>query len=53
MRLADVPSSVVVKKDTIPYQGVAIDITFSEAFKSLHHLMTVDEKERHFLTTKV
>ena len=53
MRLADIPQSVVVARKPVPYQGVAIQITWSDAFRSAKESFTVDEKERHYISTKV
>lgn len=53
LRLADLPQSLLIKKDYIAYQGVHLQTTIMDLLRSLKAAFQVTEKEAHYLNTKV
>jgi hypothetical protein len=53
LRIADIPDALIVREPKIAYQGVHVQAPFADVFKGLKTAFEVNEKEYHFLITKV
>ncbi len=53
LRIADIPDNLIVRKEKIAYQGVHVQAPFTDVLKGIKTAFQVNEKEYHFLLTKV
>ena len=45
LRITDLPSNILIKKEVIRYQGVHLQATMMDFLRSLKTALTVSEKE--------
>ena len=50
---SDLPKTILKESPVIPWQGVHIQLDFMDLFHGVKRSLSIEEKEKHFINSKV